>query len=93
MWAGELQWSVAGLNSNVQFNDRDLIIRTERMRDLRQLATVTIPDPLIQVLSRGDLSIYVQSGWLRQVEIFPNPGWLVKLMFPGVKRLVQAGQH
>ena len=84
--AGRLDGYVDGRPVSLVAEDRDITLITGKFRTLLTLrrSWQAIMQPLQAVLERAEIRLLVRMGWFGQVELFPNPNYLVRLLLPRV---------
>jgi len=92
MMAGSVEANSSGHSTLIQFDGKRILFRIADFRSARKLQATPIPGPALvrQLLSFADLEVYAQVGKRKKTELFPNPGWVVRLLSPQLRRLLNA---
>jgi hypothetical protein len=90
--AGSLLVAVSGHSAEIDLAGNRILLRFSDIRSARSFQKRGLFDPkaLGRGLSRGGLTLSARISQGRTIELFPNPGWMVRLLSPAVRRMMKA---
>jgi hypothetical protein len=91
---GAIEASCSGHETLIDFLDDRIVLRFKDYRTAGRLQQLPWPSPelLARALKFSKQTLCVQLGQRKEFELFPSPGWLVKLLSPKLRRMLHAGQ-
>ena len=89
---GELDVVIAGQKATILFLRDHVVLRFAGYRSALAVASRLIPRPkqIGKLLALSEIGLGVQIGKRRQIELYPQPGLLVRWLTPAVREMVQA---
>lgn len=92
MVAGDLTIESSGHPSQMLFEGKQITLSFGSLMAARTMSSIRLPNPdaIGNLLQAGGFSLHANVGQRGSVELFPNPGLLVRLMFPQVRALAKA---
>jgi hypothetical protein len=81
---GELDVSIADQPLTIEFLGDTILFKMKSLRSAAAVARIPSPDlkPLGKLLAFGQMKVAAKVGDRRPIELFPQPGWLVKIIAP-----------
>ncbi len=88
--AGELHVASAGQNATIEFHRDTILVRFPSYFAARKMVSNPIPhlDRFGKLLKFGEVSLRAQVGKRQPFELFPAPSWIVKLLSPSIRAMV-----
>ena len=82
--AGRIDGMVDGRPVSLVAERQDLVLTVERWRTLLTIrrSSRSLIQALREFLTRSDIRLFVRIRWLGQVEVHPNPSYLVRMLLP-----------
>ena len=91
MLVGSIDASCAGQTAVIDFEGDRVVVRFPDYRTAGKMQLTTVPNPALfaRVLRFSGQSVFAQVGSRREMELFPNPGWIARLLSPQLRRIVK----
>jgi hypothetical protein len=88
---GELDVAIAGRPATLQFVGDHIRLRLQDYRSAWAVRSTPLPDlsGWGRWLAHLGLDLRLQIGEASTVQLFPNPGWLVRLSSPAIRQLAR----
>ena len=69
-----------------------VVIRVPSYRAAGKLQQTTLPNPamLARLLRFSEQSVFAQVGSRKEIEIFPKPGWIVRMLNPQLRQMAKS---
>jgi len=92
---GELDVAFAGQTAKIKFLRDQILLHFADFAKARVFANSPLPAlaPIARVLAFSDIGLKAQIGNGKSHELFPRPSWLVRLLSPSVRQLVNASRR
>lgn len=81
---GELEASIADHPLTIEFLGDSILFKIESLRTAAAIARIPSPDltPLGRLLAFGQIKLEAKLGSRGPIELFPQPGWIVRILAP-----------
>lgn len=90
--AGELDVVLAGRRAKIEFLGDEIIFRVADYRTAMAFLQRPLPPSGIvgKILTHGQMELKARVGNRKPVRLFPDPGWILRLLSPSVRAMVEA---
>ncbi len=89
---GELDVAIADQTATISLTNEKIVFHISDFKTARALLKTRVPDWSLggRLLRKLGAVVYVQIGQRKPVEIFPRPGWVVRLLSPAIRGLIKS---
>ncbi|MFT5299694.1 MAG: hypothetical protein ACI87E_002258 [Mariniblastus sp.] len=86
---GELDVTIADQNATIEFLGNQILFRFQDYATAWSISNRPLPSPSIvgKLLSFGELKLRAQIGKRKPIDLFPQAGWIVRMLSPAIREM------
>ena len=91
---GGMDLETAGQNLTVKFLGEEILLCFGDLKAAREIIGQPMPSLRLigKLLSFSELRLKAKVGERKPIELFPEPSWVVRLLSPAIREMVQASK-